>query len=135
MIGVSIIGLLGKKTYDNNLEKKQQLAVQKQQKIRENEIQTATFVINSPLPTITVKTVEPAIKYYIIAGAFRSEENALKKVNQLKDKGFEASIVGKNKWNLTQVAFQSFSSLENANKILSKIKNDIAKDAWLLVKE
>jgi len=135
MIGASIIGLLGKKAYDDNLDKKQSLVIQKQQNIRENKIQTATFVINSPLPTITVKTIEPAIKYHIIAGAFRSEENATKKVQQLKNKGFNSSIVGKNKWNLTQVAFQSFSSLEKANNTLATIKKETAKDAWLLVKE
>ena len=135
MIGASIIGLLGKKAYDNNIVKQQNIALQKQQKVRENEIQTATFAITSPLPTITVKTVEPTIKYHIIAGAFRSEANALTKVKQLQSKGFKASIVGKNKWNLTQVAFQSFSSLEKANKTLSKIKKETAKDAWLLIKE
>jgi cell division protein FtsN len=135
MISASIIGLLGKKAYNNNLEKQQNIAIQKQQKVRENEIQTATFVINTPLPTITVKTIEPTLKYHIIAGAFRNKKNALKKVKHLKDKGFNASVVGKNKWNLTQVAFQSFASLEKANETLSKIKKDTAKDAWLLIKE
>ncbi|HIE45752.1 MAG TPA: SPOR domain-containing protein [Flavobacteriaceae bacterium] len=134
MLGASIIGLLGKKAYDDNLNKKQIIALEKQQKVRENEIQTATFVINSPLPTITINTVEPVKKFHIIAGAFRNESNARKKVTQLNKKGFDASIVGENKWNLSQVAFQSFSSLEKANKALAKIKRNTAKDAWILVK-
>jgi len=135
MIGASIVGLLGKKAYNNKVEKQNSLAIQKQQEERENKIQTATFSISSPLPTITLKTIEPIIKYHIIAGAFRSESNAQKKVAQLNNKGFKANVVGKNKWNLTQVAFQSFSSLEKANIALAKIKNETAKDAWLLVKE
>ena len=86
------------------------------------------------MPTITINTIEPVKKYHIIAGAFRSKQNAQRKVDQLNEKGFESSIVGTNKWNLTQVAFQSFSSLEKANTALVNIKNSTAKDAWLLVK-
>ncbi len=135
LIGAATIGLFGKKAYDAKLENDQALVIQEQQIKRETEIQTATFVINNPLPTITIKTIEPVKKYHIIAGAFRSKNNAQKKVNQLLKNGFESSIVGENKWHLTQVAFQSFSSLEEANTALAKIKNETAKDAWLLVKE
>ena len=134
LLGTAIIGLLGKKAYDTNVENENTLLVKQQQEVRENEIQTATFVINSPLPTITINTIEPVKKYHIIAGAFRSKQNAQSKVDQLNKKGFESSIVGTNKWNLTQVAFQSFSSLEKANTALVNIKNSTAKDAWLLVK-
>ena len=134
LLGGAVIGLLGKKMYDENKSKQQVIALQNQQKINENKIQTATFVIDSPLPTITVHTVEPKIKYFIIAGAFRNEQNAQNKVAQLIKKGYKASVVGKNKWNLTQVAFGSFSSLEKANMSLQKIKTSVAKDAWLLVK-
>lgn len=135
ILGATTIGFFGKKTYDEYLEQEQVIVLQEQHKIRENEIQAATFVIDSPLPTITINTVEPIKKYHIIAGAFSSKENAQKKVNQLVKKNYKASIVGINKWNLTQVAFNSFSSLDEANKNLATIKTSIAKDAWLLVKE
>ncbi len=134
VLGFSIIGL-GKKAYDTKIEKDYIVALEKQQKINTNKIQTATFVIDSPLPTINISTVAPIKKYHIIAGAFRSEQNALNKVAQLNSNGFNASIVGKNKWNLTQVAFYSFSSLEKANNKLAMIKKHTAKDAWLLIKE
>lgn len=74
------------------------------------------------------------LKYHIIAGAFSQPANADKKVNQLKEKGYNARIVGMNKWNLTQVAFGSFATREEAQKFLRKIKNTEAKDAWILVK-
>lgn len=134
VLSTSIIGLLGAKIYQDNLEKKQVIALQKEQKIRETQIQEATFVIESPLPTITLKTVAPVDKYFIIAGAFRNESNAKEKVKQLAKKGFEAKIVGKNKWNLTQVAFSSYVTLDEASKNLNIIKKNIARDAWLLVK-
>ena len=73
-------------------------------------------------------------KYHIIAGAFRETANAIKKVNQLKAKGFDAHIVGTNKWQLTQVAFASYTTKEEAQKVLNTIKSNEAKDAWLLVK-
>lgn len=74
------------------------------------------------------------LKFHIIAGAFSQSTNAIKKVNQLKDKGYNASIVGVNKWNLTQVAFGSFATREEAQVFLRQIKATEAKDAWILVK-
>lgn len=142
LIGFSVIGLLAKKTYDDRMEMAQIVNLQEQQTVRENKIQTATFVIDLPLPTVTVTADDNANigdsniiekKYHIISGAFRSEENAQKSINQLKAKGYEASIVGKNKWDLFQVACQSYVSLEEANKDMKRIHKNIAKDAWVFV--
>ncbi|MEE9349334.1 MAG: SPOR domain-containing protein [Flavobacteriaceae bacterium] len=135
LLSSSIIGLAGTSIYKDQVEKQEISKIKAHQKQRNLEIQTATFVIKSPLPTITLNSKPIVDKYHIIAGAFRNENNALKKINQLKLKGFNASIVGKNKWNLTQVAFDSFSSLEKANESLNDIKKTVAKDAWLLIKE
>ncbi len=135
VLSSSIIGLLGTKIYQDNLEKNQVIALQKEQKLREIQIQEATFVLDSPLPTIMLNTTVAVDKYFIVAGAFRNKANANKKVKQLTKKGFDAKIIGKNKWNLTQVAFNSYTSLSEANKNLSIIQNNIAKDAWLLIKE
>ncbi len=73
-------------------------------------------------------------KYHIIGGAFRVPANAVKKVKQLKAKGYEAHIVGINKWQLTQVAFKSFTTKEEALKALRKIRRSEEKDAWMLIK-
>lgn len=135
VLSVSVLGMANK-IHEDRLENQYIATINKNQKIREAKIQTATFVLDTPLPTITINTtVEKIEKYHIIAGAFRSESNANKKVRQLLEDGFKAKIVGKNKWNLIQVAFTSFSSIEKANIELTNIKNTIAKDAWLLVKE
>ena len=134
LLTASILGV-GGKMYQDNLEQKQVADIKKNQEIREAEIQTATFVIDAPLPTITLNTVVKKEKYHIIAGAFRYKKNATKKVNQLIKQGYNAKVVGKNKWNLTQVAFSSFTELTKANNALVNIKNNVANDAWLLVKE
>lgn len=73
-------------------------------------------------------------KYHIIGGAFRVPSNATKKVRQLKAKGYDAQIVGINKWQLTQVAFESFETREEALKALRKIRKTEEKAAWMLIK-
>ncbi len=134
LLGTALIGFSVSK-YQENLNKQVLAKSVEQQKIRLNKIQNATFVIDTPLPTITLESVEQPKNYFIIAGAFRDENNAIKKVNELKEKGFNATIVGKNKFNLTQVAFEGFSDLDKANQKLQEIKTTVLKDAWLLVKE
>ena len=71
--------------------------------------------------------------YHIIAGAFRDVENANKKVQQLVDKGFNAQVLGQNKWGLTQVSYASFNSKTEARKELNAIKKSVASDAWLFI--
>jgi hypothetical protein len=73
--------------------------------------------------------------YHIIAGAFRFEENADKKVAQLKEEGFSARKIGKNKYELHQVAYESVFEKEQAISVLKSIKEDHNKNAWMLVKE
>ena len=108
---------------------------EQQQKKVEKSIQEATFVISNPLPAITLNVTKETHNYHIIAGAFREPENAEKKLQQLKNNGYNAKILGLNKWNLTQVAYESFNSRNEAINKLNLIKRTESKDAWLLVKE
>lgn len=109
-------------------------AEQQQQEV-EKTIQEATFVIENPLPTITLNVTKDTYNYHVIAGAFREPANAEKKLNELLKKGFNAKILGINKWNLTQVSYESFNSKNEAINTLNTIKKSESKDAWLLVKE
>lgn len=109
-------------------------AEQQQQKL-EKTIQEATFVIENPLPAITLNVTKQTYNYHIIAGAFREPANAEKKLNELLQKGFNAKILGVNKWNLTQVSYESFNSRNEAVNSLNAIKASESKEAWLLVKE
>tara|TARA_R110001632_G_scaffold99271_1_gene206016 strand:- start:19159 stop:20064 length:906 start_codon:yes stop_codon:yes gene_type:complete len=119
--------------YEN---KQEQLNFAKDQKQLEQKIQSATFVIDNPLPTIELNVDRELPKpFHVIAGAFRFPENAQKKVNQLKTKGFKAIILGKNKWGLTQVAYASFYKKTDAFKSLVSARKIDSKDAWLLVKK
>ncbi|APG65838.1 hypothetical protein LPB136_10885 [Tenacibaculum todarodis] len=127
------LGFAGWSGYEQN---KQQKHFAKQQQEVAKKIQQATFVIDNPLPTINLNVSKATPKnFHIIAGAFEFPENAAKKANQLKEKGFNAKVIGKNKWGLTQVTFNSFSDKNDAINSLYKIQKTISKDAWLLIKK
>ena len=132
---VFALGTVGWKQYQNftynNLIAQSELQQQKVDKT----IQEATFIINNPLPAITLNVAKKTQNYHIIAGAFREPANANKKLEQLLKKGYNAKILGINKWNLTQVAYASFDTKREAINKLNDIKRKDSKDAWLLIKE
>ena len=130
LLSLSYVGWTG---YEN---KQEQLNFAKDQKKIEEKIQTATFVIENPLATIELNVNKEVPKsFHVIAGAFQFVENAHKKVNQLNSKGFNATVLGTNKWGLTQVAYASFYKKSDAFKSLADIRKIDSKDAWLLVKK
>lgn len=133
---VAIALTLGYGGWTGHQNKQDQLNFAKQQEELNQKIQSATFVIDNPLPTIELNVSKEVPKpYHVIAGAFQFEENAQKRVDQLKSQGYNASILGKNKWGLTQVAYASFHSKSDAFKNLVKVRKEDSKDAWLLVKK
>ena len=99
-----------------------------------SSVKSATEITTQKENSVVVNTGNTTGKYLIIAGAFKAPENAAKKVNQLMAKGYNAHIVGVNKWQLTQVAFGSYTTKSEAQTALRQIKNTEAKDAWLLIK-
>ena len=100
----------------------------------EQKIQEATFVIENPLPAITLNVKKQTGNYHVVAGAFRIEENAHKKIEQLKAEGFKARSIGANKYGLHEVVYDSYQTREDALHALRVIKASNNKSAWLLVK-
>ena len=134
VIGLSAIGFAGK-YYQGQLNEKQMVEAQKQQDLMEERIENATFIITKPLPTLNLEVESSKKSFHVIAGAFRFPENANRKLNQLLQEGYDARILGINKWNLTVVSYGSFSSRDDALENLSQIKKNVAKDSWLLIQE
>ncbi len=128
-------------THNSNEWKKANLEI-------ENTIQEATFEIANPLPAINLNilkesgdtnttsssTSSPG-KYHIVAGAFRIASNANKKVQSLQAEGFDARLIGVNKYGLHQVVYQSFDNRYEAIQTLRKIKKEQSPKAWLLIQE
>ena len=135
LVALTCGGLISSNYYIDQINSHNQLAQEEANTKLEGQIQEATFVIDNPLPAVTL-TVDkkPTGIYHIVAGAFRIEENCTKKVQQLKDQGFDPHKIGVNKYGLHQVAYSSHSDRLEALKILRTIKRTHNKDAWLLVK-
>lgn len=131
---VFALGSFGWNQYQQQQYNKLLAEAEVQQQKVDQSIQEATFVISNPLPTITLNVTKQTYNYHVIAGAFREPINAKKKLQELKNKGYKARILGVNKWNLTQVAYQSFTSKSEALSTLKAIKKNEGVDAWLLVK-
>jgi hypothetical protein len=130
------IGSLGmSKYYVNQIENHNQLAQEQANKELESRIQEATFIIENPLPAITLNVDKQEGRYHIVAGAFRIEQNSFKKVKQLQKLGYNARKIGVNKYGLHEVVYESFEDRIEALKALRKIRYNHNKAAWLLIKE
>lgn len=134
LIALSLGGFGASKYYVNQIETHNQLAQEEASHQLETKIQQATFVIDSPLPAITLNVTKQIGKYHIIAGAFRVEENCDTKIEQLKADGFKARKLGVNKYGLHVVAYASYEDRLEALQALRDIKKNHNKEAWLDVR-
>ena len=135
LITISISGFGGLKIYEGQVKNSNFVERQKANTQLENQIQEATFVIENPLPALNLILPKQVGNYHIVAGAFRIEENATKKLDQLLEKGYSAKAIGANKYGLHMVIYSSYENRLDANKNLREVKNTENKDAWLLVKD
>ncbi|SFU27448.1 Sporulation related domain-containing protein [Pustulibacterium marinum] len=134
VIGATVAGVFGYNKVQNDFETQQIVTEQKAQEKVEQHIQEATFFGNTPLelPTVQLSVEKKMYKYYIVAGAFRAEENADVKVQELKNEGYKATKIGQNKYGLWQVAFQGFDDNRDAINFMHRVRKD-EKGAWLFV--
>ena len=134
IIFLSLTGLFTKSYFDNINEFNKASYAEANLEI-EKKIQKATFNINTSLPVVKLPIRKQYGGFHIIAGSFRLEENSLKMISQLKEKGFlEARKVGVNKFGLLQVAYNSYDTVEEARLALSDIRTKEDVNAWLLIK-
>jgi len=128
-------GTYGYKMYFDYTIEQQTSIVEKtvQEKINQ-KLQEATFVIPNPINAVDL-TLEKTHteKYHVVAGAYRSKQNAIKAMNDLISKGFEAHLLTENKYGLIPVAFGSFSNLNEAQNLKTEIKAKDSVEAWLLI--
>lgn len=127
------VGLFGYKQYHDQKVEEQTLLVQKnvQEKVQQ-QLQEATFFIETPSISIELPVVEEKLPYHLIAGAFRNEANAQKSVQNLIQKGYKAHILNKNKSGLFPVAFGSFKTKQEADLEQQKLLKE-GNQTWLLI--
>ena len=100
----------------------------------QQQIQEATFVINAPMEAVAFSVVEEKMPYHLVAGAFRSEQNANKAIAELNAAGFEtAKMLPLNKSNLYPVVYNSFKTMEEAETAMKNIQKTHNTEVWLLI--
>ena len=128
-------GFVASNYYVNKIEAHNQLAQEEANEQLDAKLQEATFVINNPLPAASLTVDKQTGKFHIVAGAYRIEANSNKKVEQLKDLGYNARNIGANKYGLHEVIYSSYETSEEALKSLRQIRREHNASAWLMVKE
>lgn len=87
----------------------------------------------SEMPTAIENTlITLQSNYYVIAGVFCVEKNAVNYVNELKNKGIDAQVLHNPAFKCNRVSVGGFASKTDAEKYLRKAKQDINPDAWVL---
>ena len=139
-IGIIGVALLSAAYYfsDQYVTQERILAQEEAQQKIEKNVQEATFDLGT-LNTIEV-TVDttPAVAppdqvyYSVIAGSFRSLDNAEKKVRQLIDEGYPAALAAVNPNGLYRVAYGRYDSKKEAINMLYFLKYTLEEDAWYL---
>ena len=145
VIAVAIIGVvyyLGNQYLENERLKSTQLA---EQRIAKN-VEKASFDLGS-IAAISYETeakvetvednritVESGQFYSVIAGSFRDQANAERKLATLKEQGFEeATFAAQSPDGLIRVAYGRFESKRQAYSLLNFINNSLEEEAWYLV--
>ena len=89
--------------------------------------------LEEEMPTANEKTlITLQINYYVIAGVFCVEKNAVNYVNELKHKGIDAQVLDNPTFKCNRVSIGGFASKTDAEKYLRKAKQEINPDAWVL---
>ena len=145
VIAVAIVGVVyyfGNQYLENERLKSTQLA---EKRIAKN-VEKASFDLGSIAPISyeteaqveTVEdnsiTVESGQFYSVIAGSFRDQANAERKLAALKEKGFEeATYAEQSPDGLIRVAYGRFETKRQAYSLLNFINNSLKEEAWYLV--
>ena len=148
IIGVVAVALLGATYYLGNqyLESERLKSTELAQKRIAKNVQEASFDLGAiaslelSVPAVIETTedtgsvaVESGQFYSIIAGSFRDQANAERKLQELKSQGFEAAFAEASPDGLIRVAYGRFESKREAYRLLSFIKYSLEEEAWYLV--
>ena len=136
LIGISSISY---NSFDEfRYEQKAESLANAQKKILEN-VQAATFdlgeyaKISIPIKQNIIPVKSSSIYYSVIAGSFRSMENANKKLKSLINLGYQASFTSVNPKGLHRVAYARLENRNEAVNLIARIKKEKGNDAWLLI--
>lgn len=143
IIGVIGISLIGAVYYFGNqyiADEKAKATEMAQKKIKSN-VQKATFNLGALSEVDLTLEANPEViedaplaqtYYSVIAGTYRSMENAEKKLAQLQAEGFDAAFTEVNPEGLNRVAYGRFTSKREALNLHNYIRYALKEEAWYL---
>ena len=134
ILGLATTATVGYKMYENQVAKETLLVETAVQKQVQNKIQEATFLLETPMPAVTLTVSEEKMLYHVVAGAFRNEENAQNIYTDLLKSGFKARRIAPNKHGLFPVLYGSYATYAEAQQAMIEIQKANNPDAWLMVK-
>ncbi len=132
---LSLSGSIGYKIFTDQVIENTLIVENQVQKEVHTKIQEATFFIESPLPSVKLPVKEEKLRYHIVAGVFRSEENADIALQELKKLGFEARRIPPTRTHLYPVVYGSYANQAEASEAILNIRKNQDKHAWILKKE
>ena len=142
-IGLLIIVLIGSIYFfsDNYFSNQKLKEIEIAQKKIKSNVQKATFDIgklskvelNLNSNTPKVSNLSSNEKYFsVIAGSFRSINNAENKLNSLVKEGYKAEMAKKSSEGFHRVAYGRFISKKKAINLLIFVKYTLQEEAWFL---
>ena len=139
-IGLIGVALLSAAYYfsDQYVTQERILAQEKAQQQIEKNVQEATFdlgrlnAVEVNVAATSAVITPDQIYYSVIAGSFRSIDNAEKKVSQLIDEGYPAALAQANPDGLYRVAYGRYDTKKEAINMLYFLKYTLEEDAWYL---
>ena len=135
VLALGLGGSIGSNLYLTQIEQQNTIALDNANATLDNKIQEATFIIDNPLPAIMVNLKKQSGDFHIVGGAFRVKSNSERKLQQLKTLGYNARLIGVNRYGLYQVVYESFETRKAAEIALLKIRKAQNSAAWLLIKD
>lgn len=134
ILGLATTATVGYKMYENQVAKETLLVETAVQKQVQSKIQEATFLLETPMPAVTLTVAEEKMLYHVVAGAFRNEENAQNIYTDLLKSGYKARRIAPNKHGLFPVLYGSYATYAEAQQAMNEIQKANNPDAWLMVK-
>jgi cell division protein FtsN len=98
------------------------------------ELTKNNISITETAPEVVAEFPVENENYYIIGGAFRDQNNALKLISMLQQKGYPAAVVDTTPGGLYVVSMKGFSTLDEATNQLNEIRKDGFPSSWILKK-
>jgi hypothetical protein len=108
-------------------------ALRLEEEAKQKRIADSIAAIKKETP-VAVNSSTGGVRFYIIAGSYKQDEDSQAAVSRLKSQGYPSQMVNKNAYGNMRVSYNSFEKKEEAQKELERIRKKLQPDAWILEK-